>query len=181
MPGRRKKTMDIRELVLQMRQSDTDRAVQRATGVHRQTVKRYRAWATEQGLLSDAPLPALAALQKLVDATLSEAKPPQNTSSVEAHRATVLQMRREGVEMAAIFQRLLEGGYRGSYSAVCRFVHRLEPAAKPEIMVRVERRPGEEAQVDFGYAGLLGGSGHGPVASSLGLCDDAGLEPSPVR
>ena len=86
--------MDIRELVLQMRQSDTDRAVQRATGVHRQTVKRYRAWATEQGLLSDAPLPALAALQKLVDATLSEAKPPQNTSSVEAHRATVLQMQR---------------------------------------------------------------------------------------
>ena len=147
--------MDIRELVLQMRKSDKDRAVQRATGVHRQTVKRYRAWATEQGLLSDAPLPALAALQKLVDATLSEAKPPQNTSSVEAHRATVLQMRREGVEMAAIFQRLLEGGYRGSYSAVCRFVHRLEPAAQPEIMVRVERRPGEEAQVDFGYAGLL--------------------------
>ena len=84
MPDRRKKTVDIRELVLQMRQSDTDRAVQRATGTHRQTVKRYRNWAA-------APLPALAELQKLVDATLGEPKPPQNTSSVEPHRATVQQ------------------------------------------------------------------------------------------
>ena len=155
MPGRRKKTVDIRELVLQMRKSDKDRVVQRTTGIHRQTVKRYRAWAAEQGLLSDAPLPALAALQGLVDETLAEPKPPQNTSSVEPHRATVQQLRKEGVEMAAIFQRLLEGGYRGSYSAVRRFVHSLEPAAQPEVMVRVERRPGEEGQVDFGYAGRL--------------------------
>jgi transposase len=155
MPGRRKTTMDIRELVLQMRKSDKDRVVQRATGLHRQTVKRYRAWAAEQGLLTDAPLPSLAALQTLVDATLAEAKPPQNTSSVEPHRATVQQLRKEGVEMAAIFQRLLESGYRGSYSAVRRFVHSLEPAAKPEVMVRVERRPGEEGQVDFGYAGMM--------------------------
>lgn len=120
MPGRRKKTVDIRELVLHMRKSDKDRVVQRATGMHRQTVKRYRAWAAEQGLLTDAPLPALAALQKLVEETLAEPKPPQNTSSVEAHRATVQQWRQEGVEMAAIFQRLWEGGYRGSYSAVRR-------------------------------------------------------------
>ena len=155
MPGRRKKTVDIRELILQMRKSNKDRAVQRDTGMHRQTVKRYRAWAAEQGLLSDAPLPALAELQKLVDETLAEPKPPQNTSSVEPHRATVQQLRKEGIEMAAIFQRLLEGGYRGSYSAVRRFVHSLEPAAKPEVMVRVERRPGEEGQVDFGYAGML--------------------------
>lgn len=155
MPGRRKRTVDIRELILHMRKSDKDRVVQRATGIHRQTVKRYRAWAAEQGLLTDAPLPALAALQELVDATLAEPKPPQNTSSVEPHRATVQQLRKEGAEMAAIFQRLMEGGYRGSYSAVRRFVHSLEGAAKPEVMVRVERRPGEEGQVDFGYAGLL--------------------------
>ena len=147
--------MDIRELVLQMRKSEKDRVVQRATGMHRQTVKRYRAWANEQGLLSEAPLPSLAALQKLVDETLVEPRPPQNTSLVEPHRAAVQQWRKEGVEMAAIFQRLLENGFRGSYSAVRRFVHSLEPPVPPEVMVRVERRPGEEAQVDFGYAGKL--------------------------
>ena len=178
MPDRRKTTVDIRELVLQMRQSDTDRAVQRATGMHRQTVKRYRSWAAAQGLLTAAPLPALAELQQLVEATLAEPKPPQNTSSVEPHRATVQQLRQEGVEMTAILQRLRERGYRGSYSAVRRFVHSLEPAAKPEVMVRVERRPGRPG---LRLCRAAAGSGHGPVAPGLGLRHDAGLEPPPIR
>ena len=56
MPGRRKNSMDIRELILQMRHYSSDRAVQRISGMHRQTVKRYRRWAAEQGLLA-GPLP----------------------------------------------------------------------------------------------------------------------------
>jgi transposase len=58
------------------------------------------------------------------------------------------------VEIAAIWQRLQEQGYAGSYGAVYRFVRRLEPLT-PRVTVRVETRPGEEAQVDFGYAGRL--------------------------
>jgi len=147
--------MDIRELVLYMRKNDSDRAVQRLTGMHRQTVKRYRVWATEHGLLGEERLPSLVELRRLVDETLTEPRPPQNVSSVEPYREMVSQLRKEGVEMAAIWHRLYERGYRGSYSAVRRFVHGLEPGPKPEIMVRVERKPGEEAQVDFGYAGMM--------------------------
>ena len=39
MPNRRKKTVDIREVIQHLRRYQSDRAVQRATGVHRQTVK----------------------------------------------------------------------------------------------------------------------------------------------
>jgi transposase len=66
----------------------------------------------------------------------------------------VIKLREMGVEMAAIHQRLKERGYGGSYSSVRRYVRRLEPAT-PEVTVRVETRPGEEAQVDFGYAGRM--------------------------
>src|SRR5262249_16635057 len=45
-------------------------------------------------------------------------------------------------------------GHPVSYSAVRRLVHRLEPARPPNAVVRVEAKPGSEAQVDFGYAGL---------------------------
>jgi hypothetical protein len=38
--------------------------------------------------------------------------------------------------------------------SVWRFVRKLEPA-EPAATVRVERQPGEEAQVDFGYAGKM--------------------------
>jgi transposase len=65
----------------------------------------------------------------------------------------VKQLRKEGVEIAAICQRLRDREFKGSYSAVRRFVNNLETVA-PEVFVRVECRPGEEVQVDFGYAGL---------------------------
>jgi transposase len=45
-------------------------------------------------------------------------------------------------------------GDAGSLSSLYRFVHRLEPH-RPPATVRVERQPGSEAQVDFGYAGRM--------------------------
>ena len=44
--------------------------------------------------------------------------------------------------------------FTGSYGSVYRFVRHLEPRT-PDACVRVEREPAEEAQVDFGCAGLL--------------------------
>lgn len=145
--------MDIRELLRHLRATDSDRAVQRDTGIDRRTVQRYRTWAAEQGLLA-GPLPALEELQHLVDQTLTAPAPPQMVSSVEPFRVQVVELRAQGIEMVAIWERLKERGYTGSYSAIRRFVHTLEPK-QPEAFVRIETAPGEEAQVDFGYAGRL--------------------------
>lgn len=145
--------MDIRELILNLRAYSSDRSVSRATGVHRKTVKQYRWWAGQQGLL-DGALPSLSELETLVRQTLSEKPPPQNQSSLAPYRELVRQLRKEGVEMTAILQRLQERGYRGSYSSVRRMVANLEQK-QPDVVVRMECKPGEEAQADFGYAGLL--------------------------
>jgi hypothetical protein len=61
--------MDIRELLRHMQADPSDRAVHRQTGVHRQTVRRYREWAAEQGLL-DGSLPPIEELQTLLEATV---------------------------------------------------------------------------------------------------------------
>jgi transposase len=127
--------------------------VAEAVGVDRKTVARYRSWATEQGLL-EGPLPPLGTLHPLVEETLSSPPPPQNTSSVEPYREVVAKLRKRNVEIAAIYERLKERGYTGSYSSVYRFVRNVEPLT-PDVTVRVETRPGEEAQVDFGYAGRM--------------------------
>ncbi len=145
--------MDIRELLRHIQHGQSDRAVAQATGVNRKTVARYRAWATEQGLLAGS-LPPLGELYKLLKETMNTTPPPQNASSVEPYRELVARLREQGVEMAAIHQRLIERGYTGSYSSVRRFVVTLEPSTV-EVVVRVETRPGEEVQVDFGFAGLL--------------------------
>ena len=44
--------------------------------------------------------------------------------------------------------------YNAADASVYRFVQHIKPA-KIETTVRVERKPGEEAQVDFGYAGMM--------------------------
>jgi len=153
MPGKRKGTMEIREVLRRLRKGESVRAVARHTGMDRKTVGRYQAWAEEQGLLQ-GPLPPLGELNRLLEETLPSPSPPQNISSVEPYRELVVKLRSEGVEIAAIHQRLMERGYSGSYSSVHRFVRKLEPVS-PEVVVRVETRPGEEAQVDFGYAGRM--------------------------
>jgi len=154
MAGRSKDLMDVRELIRHLRHTSSDRAVARTLGVHRKTVRRYRVWAGQHDLLGDAPLPSLEVLQALVQHTLTSPPPPQTVSSVAPYRDLVVALRARNVEVAAIHQRLTEQGYTGSYDAVYRFVRQEEPAT-PTASVRVERGPGEEAQVDFGAAGKL--------------------------
>jgi hypothetical protein len=135
--------MDLRELLRHIQVTPSDRAVQRATGAHRRTIQRYRTWATTHGLL-DHPLPPLDELQRLIDQTLTAPPPPQVVSAVEPYRSLVSQLRREGVEIAAIWHRLTERGFTGSYAAVYRFV-RTREAHQPTVTVRMECLPGEEA------------------------------------
>jgi transposase len=147
---------DIRELLRHLQVTPNNSAVQRATGLNRRTIARYRAWAAQHGLLDPAQaLPPLEELQQLVTATLTLTPPPQTVSSVEAHRDLVLQLHAQGVEATAIRLRLQErGDFRGSVSAIYRFLHRVDPPPL-DVAMRVERDPGSEAQVDFGYAGRL--------------------------
>jgi len=89
--------------------------------------------------------------------------PPQQRSSVAAYQEEIVAYRAHGLEAAAIRGRLEEThGHPVSYSAVWRLVRRLARSAAGETsrpasrepVVRVEVKPGSEAQVDFGYAGL---------------------------
>jgi transposase len=147
---------DLRELLRHLQTTANDSAVQRTIGLNRRTIARYRAWAAQQGLLDPAqPLPPLEELQQIVSTTLAVRPPPQTVSSLDAHRALVLQLHAQGVEGAAIRLRLQEQvGYTGSLSAIYRFLQRVDPPLL-DVAMRVERAPGSEAQVDFGYAGRL--------------------------
>jgi len=145
--------MDVREIVNQLRSGASERQISQDMGIARQTVKRYRQWAETAGVL-EGKLPKVETLQALLAEALPSKAAPQNTSSVEPYRAIVKEMVEAEVEAAAIYQRLKERGFSGTYSGVYRFVRSLKPL-EPETTVRVERKPGEEAQVDFGYAGRM--------------------------
>ena len=153
MAGRRCEVTDIRELLRRLRVGDADRRIARDLGLGRNTVARYRRWARAQGLL-DGELPDAATLAARLQRTTGP-PPPQIQSQVAPFRAHVLAWHQQGVEGQAIYQLLVEQhGFAGSYSAVKRFLRRLDPPI-PRATLRIEVPPGAEAQVDFGAAGLL--------------------------
>jgi transposase len=145
--------MDIKELIRLVRAGASTSTIARVLGINRRTAMRYRSWAGDQGLLTGAA-PDAAAPQRLITTTLLAVLPPQQTSTVAGYGEEIVQLRARGMEIAAIRSRLEERhGTAISYSAVWRFVQRLEPTT-PEPVVRIEVPPGSEGQVDFGYAGL---------------------------
>ncbi len=142
---------DVREVLRRLRLGEPARRIARELGLSRNTVAGYHRWARQHGLLT-GELPDAATLATLLRPP-ERAQPRPEQSGVAPFREQVVAWRQQGVEGQAIFQLLVEQhGFTGSYSAVKRFLRRLEPAT-PRATVRVETAPGEEAQVDFGAAG----------------------------
>ena len=146
--------MDVYEVLRLVKLDKSDRIIAAALGINRKTVAKYRLWAEDLGLLT-GDLPSREELHRLLEESWPGKLPPQNTSTVAPYREVVVALREKGVEIAALHQRLVDDhGYTGSYSSVWRFVNALEPK-RPEVVVRVEVKPGEEAQLDFGYGGKM--------------------------
>jgi transposase len=146
--------MDIVEIVRLLRAGESDRTITQVVRCNRRTVAKYRAWAGAHDLLTGA-MPTSAALHRLLAQTLPGAAPPQQVSTVAPYAEEIAAYRAQGLELAAIRARLEEThGHPVSYHALWRLVRHLEPR-RVEAVVRVEVKPGSEAQVDFGAAGLL--------------------------
>lgn len=153
--GRRRFGMHhYRQVLLRLRQGDTDRQIARARLMGRPKAAAFRALAQAQGWLDPAaPPPEDAAIA----AAVGQARRARSTvSSVEPFRQLVERWHAEGVGGVAIHAALCRlHGYRGSYSSVHRLLARIRRAQPPEATVRLSFAPGEAAQVDFGSGPVL--------------------------
>ena len=143
----------LRDLLHRLRAGESDRRIARDMQISRPTVRKYHGLAKQEGYLeADAEIPDDETLQRVLG---PGPQPPKIKSSVEPFGDIVKTLRKQEVEMTAIWQRLKDNyGYSGSYSAVRRYVHQLEPG-KVEAFTRVQTAPGQEMQVDFGIVGQL--------------------------
>lgn len=150
MGNRRFEMYQYRQILVRLRQGDTDRDIARARLMGRRKLAVVRAVAAAQGWLqAQTPLPEDARLAEVFG---RRAKGPARClSSLEPWREQVRRWRAAGIQATTIHAALVrEHGYTGSYSSVHRMVRRLEAEIPPEVPLRLEFDPGEAAQVDFG-------------------------------
>lgn len=143
----------LRELLHRLRLGQSDRAIVKDLHISRKTVAKYRDLAAQHGFLD--PTTELPQAQALAAALGPATQPPRAASTVLPYQQVVEELLAQGVEMTTIWDRLRDNyGYQGGYSSIRRFVRQLRPASV-DACVRVHTLPGEEAQVDFGSAGML--------------------------
>jgi len=143
---------ELRELIYRFRKGEGNRPIGRSLNLSKNTVKKYRRLAEQHGFLEEGrPLPTIEDLRGVMTPLAS---PKHMRSTVEPFEEQVRLWLDAEVGVQTIWQRLQEDyEYTGSYSSVRRFVNRLQPN-EPEAFCRIETSPGEEAQVDFGSAGV---------------------------
>lgn len=150
----------LRELVRLHRRGFTARRVARTLKMSPNTERAHRLRLEAAGLL-DGDADELPDLDTLAKACAQTATPPkQETSSVERWRPRIAELYAKELGPTAIHEALVERepAFAGSLSAVKRMVLQLarERGPKPEdVAIPVDTPPGEIAQVDFGFAGLV--------------------------
>ena len=150
MSKRRFEMYQYRQVLVRMRQGDSDRDIDRAGLMGRKKSASVRALALERGWLDPAQaLPDDTLLASLFGQTAS--LPASCVSSVEPYREQVTAWFQQSIQGTTILNALRRNhGYQGSYSAVARFLQQLAADQTPVVKSRLDFSPGEAAQVDFG-------------------------------
>ncbi|MFK7928646.1 MAG: IS21 family transposase [Myxococcota bacterium] len=150
----------LQELVRLHRQGRGPVETARLIGLDRKTERRYRKALNKAGLLAGEPddLPPLNELRAAV--VRRSARPPQERSSVADFTEDVRSGLVRGLGPTAIHALLAEehSGFNGSLSAIKRLYKQLKTEAGPradQVAIPVHTVAGQQAQVDFGYVGLM--------------------------
>jgi transposase len=149
MSNRRFEMYEYRQVLVRLRQGDSDRDVSRSRLMGRRKVAEVRQQAKSQGWLdAQQPLPDDAALA----AVFGDApRAPTAVSTLEPWPEQIATWVDAGVQGTTIHATLRRNhGYTGSYSAVRRFVQHMAAQRPLVTTMRLTFLPAEAAQVDFG-------------------------------
>ncbi len=157
----------LQEMVRLHRMGTGFREMARLLRMSPNTERKYRQALTAAGML-DGPvdeLPELQTLKEVVIKALPPPKiPPHQLSSIESWRPKIEKMLEKGLGPKVLWQRLIEETkneatpFEGTYPQVkrlCRAIRQQKGTDPNTVAIVVESKPGETAQVDFGYVGRL--------------------------
>jgi len=146
--NRRFEVYQYRQVLLHMRQGETDRNIAKARLLGRRKASIVRAIAAQEGWLDPQnPLPDDSVLKEKL---MPSERRASTISSVEPFAELISEWVKNGVQATTIWDALRrDKGFTGHYSSVRRFVQKIKPPVHSPTMI-LDFKPGEAAQVDFG-------------------------------
>lgn len=158
--ARREVTMnEVVEIIYQWHQGVGFKKIHRSLGFHRKTVRKYVELAQQAGISRGGPFPEesdlVARLSSLTDTPMLRETPMQDI--LAPHGDWFKQLLKNDHMTAKQVWRLFreQTGSTVSYCTLKRYLRAQFQFGAPRTTVRLEVLPGSQAQVDFGYAGLM--------------------------
>jgi len=149
--GRQAGMEDIREVLRTYQRLSSIKGTARLLGCAKGTVRRYVRWARDHGLLGDV-LPSEGELARAWGR--AEGGEAIIRSQLTPHQGAIEAWLAGGIPLVRIQELLVEQhGWSGSYATLKRYTAPWRDDT--EATIRIETKPGEEAQVDFGHLGPL--------------------------
>ena len=139
-----------RHILMRMRKGDSDREIARSKTMGRKKITQVREIAGMRGWLApDTTLPDDAVLASAL--VRKEPLPSTCISMLEPWRVQIGNWYAAGIQGTTTHATLVRNhAYTGSYSAVYRFLHQLVVDEVADVPLRLEFKPCEAVQVDFG-------------------------------
>ena len=153
--GRRRFEMfQYRQVLVRLREGDSERVIARSGLMGREKAAAFRALARAQGWLEPgAALPE----EAVIAAAVGQARRARTTvSSVTPWQPLITAWLEQGVQGKAMHAALCrDHGFTGSYSSVHRLIVAIRKTRPADTTIRLHFEPAEAAQVDFGAGPML--------------------------
>lgn len=150
---------EIVEIIYHWHQGNSIKGIKRSLKFDRKTIRKYIHMAQQLGVRREDPFPEeqglISKLRSLSRAPSLYERPAMNF--IGTYRDQISQwLKDEDITAKQIWRLLIEEhDVPVSYCSVKRYLRREFNVGAPTVTVRIETPPGQEAQVDFGYARLM--------------------------
>lgn len=150
---------EIVEIIYHWHKGNTTKGIKRSLKFDRKTIRKYIHMAQQLGVRRGEPLPdeqeLIKGLRRLSHSSTLYETPAMDYVGIYRDQITHW-LEEEDITAKQIWRLLKEEHeLKASYCSVKRYLKREFNVGTPKVTVRIETPPGQEAQVDFGYAGFM--------------------------
>ena len=144
----------LQDIVTELLNDTAIKKIARLQKISKNTIKKYRTILNT--ILENQP-----ELRKDIEAVMEQFKLfrqqnqfSENFGWLEGHEELINELSLESDNYIVLYPKLQQNGYSGSYSSLLRYIKKYREKREAPVF-RIETKPGEYAQVDFGYIGLI--------------------------